>query len=91
MLYPIDGACRLGWSLDVIETMLEAGASRQLLPVEGDEGPLSTSREFPFLTAASYGNPVLLRLLLEKGGDEQLNLTRGDVSLNESLLVRETE
>ena len=72
--YPIDVACKREWGLDVIEMMLDAGAAQQLVPVEGSADENEHQREFPILMAAKHGNAALMRLLLEKGGDEQVNL-----------------
>ena len=56
----------------MIEIMLDAGAAQQLVPAKGNE--MEIYRKFPILMAAKHGNPALMRLLLEKGGDEQVNL-----------------
>jgi len=71
--YPIDAACSHGWGLDVIEMMLDAGAADQLLSTAG-HNRLGFERKFPFLSAARNANLALMRLLLEKGGDEQVLL-----------------
>lgn len=70
--YPIDLACKHEWGLEVIEMMLNAGAALQLLPADGNE--YERYRSFPILMAAKHGNAALMRLLLEKGGDEQASL-----------------
>jgi len=72
LAYPIDLACKHEWGLDVIEMMLDAGAAQQLIPAEGNVN--EHRREFPMLLAAHHGNAAMMRLLLEKGGDEQVNL-----------------
>ena len=56
----------------MIEIMLNAGAAQQLLPAKGNER--EAYRKIPLLMAARHGNLALMRLLLEKGGDEQVNL-----------------
>ena len=53
--------------------MLNAGAARQLYPTPPNERT-GTGGTVPLMLAAKQVNPALLRLLLEKGGDEQLHL-----------------